>query len=186
MQGKGPKGTTLVGIGQKSGIYWAFDETTGATVWHTLVGPGAALGGIEWGTAYDGGRIYVPLSNSNNVQYNLHFDSPSAIGGSWAALDPKTGAFDWQVPTPDKYSWGSAPRARPTASSCRRASAGGRSNNMFALAAERENPLSSRERLGLVRSRHRQRRRLLGLGYGRSFAYPNTDNTFYAFSVNGK
>ena len=167
MPGKGPKGTTLVGVGQKSGIYWAFDAKTGATVWDTLVGPGAALGGIEWGTAFDGGRIYVPLANSDNKQYNLHIDGPSATGGSYAALDPSTGKFDWQVPTPgDGYCVGNRPRERGERRRLRRRLGRWRKQqHVRALCWEREGPLElPRERLDLVRSRHRQRRRVLGLG----------------------
>src|SRR5208337_2944819 len=48
----------LVGAGQKSGIYWVLDADTGAIVWKTQVGPGGHLGGIQWGTAVDGSRIY--------------------------------------------------------------------------------------------------------------------------------
>jgi len=44
-------GKKLVGIGQKSGIYWAFDPTNGNVVWDTLVGAGTGEGGIQWGTA---------------------------------------------------------------------------------------------------------------------------------------
>ena len=44
----------IVGFGQKSGIYWALNPDDGNIVWSTPVGPGASLGGIEWGTAADG------------------------------------------------------------------------------------------------------------------------------------
>jgi polyvinyl alcohol dehydrogenase (cytochrome) len=47
----------IVGFGQKSGIYWALNPDNGNVVWCTPVGPGASLGGIEWGTATDGQRI---------------------------------------------------------------------------------------------------------------------------------
>ena len=57
-------GRTLLGIGQKSGVYWALNPDTGTVVWQTQVGPGSGFGGIEWGTAFDGTRIYVPISNS--------------------------------------------------------------------------------------------------------------------------
>ncbi len=53
---KGPK--TILGAGQKSGIYFALDPKTGATLWQTQVGPGSSLGGMEWGSATDGKRIY--------------------------------------------------------------------------------------------------------------------------------
>src|SRR5262249_34243375 len=67
--GSGPNmftagGQDLVGVGQKSGIYWAFNPNNGNVVWNTQVGPGSSLGGIEWGTATDGTRIYVPISNA--------------------------------------------------------------------------------------------------------------------------
>jgi outer membrane protein assembly factor BamB len=48
----GPK--TIIGAGQKSGIYYALDPDTGALLWQTQVGPGSSLGGIEWGSASDG------------------------------------------------------------------------------------------------------------------------------------
>jgi polyvinyl alcohol dehydrogenase (cytochrome) len=50
----------IVGFGQKSGIYWAFNPDNGNIVWSTMVGPGGTLGGMEWGTATDGQRIYAP------------------------------------------------------------------------------------------------------------------------------
>jgi polyvinyl alcohol dehydrogenase (cytochrome) len=93
-------GRTLVGDGQKSGVYWVFDARTGKLVWDTLVGPGSTLGGIEWGTAYDQQRIYAPIANPFGTAYTLA-DGQPATGGSWAALNPATGAFDWQVAAPD-------------------------------------------------------------------------------------
>jgi polyvinyl alcohol dehydrogenase (cytochrome) len=99
--GNGSHATTekLVGIGQKSGVYWAFDEATGNVVWHTLVGPGSSLGGIEWGTAYDGQRIYVPNANFFGIPQTL-VGGGTAFRGTWSALDPATGAIQWQVATP--------------------------------------------------------------------------------------
>lgn len=90
----GPK--TILGAGQKSGIYYALDPVTGNELWHTQVGPGSVLGGIEWGSATDGKRIYVANANI----YGL----PSPEGGnagSWAALDPGTGAILWQLADPN-------------------------------------------------------------------------------------
>jgi len=86
---------TILGAGQKSGIYFALNPDTGAELWHTKVGPGSALGGMEWGSASDGKRIYVSIANFYGI--------PSAVGsaGSWAALDPKTGAILWQKADPN-------------------------------------------------------------------------------------
>jgi len=98
---------TLVGDGQKSGIYWAFDPATGKIVWNRLIGPGSSLGGIEWGSAYDGQRIYTteanPALGGPLNTYTLCCGGGTASGGSWAALDPQSGAFDWQTPVPGGY-----------------------------------------------------------------------------------
>lgn len=99
--GKGTNGRlqTLVGDGQKSGIYWAFDPTNGNIVWNRLVGPGTSLGGLEWGSATDVLRIYAAEADPFGIPYTLS-NGQAASGGSWAALNPLTGAFDWQTATP--------------------------------------------------------------------------------------
>ena len=89
----GPK--TIIGAGQKSGIYYALDPDTGAELWHTQVGPGSSLGGIEWGSASDGTRIYVAIANLNGIPY------AAGSAGSWAALDPATGSILWQKADPN-------------------------------------------------------------------------------------
>lgn len=90
-----PSPRTVIGAGQKSGIYSVFDADTGELVWSRLVGPGSYLGGIEWGTATDGKRIYVALSNFDRKPYR------SGSAGSFSALDPATGAVLWQTPDPN-------------------------------------------------------------------------------------
>ncbi|MDB5435194.1 MAG: hypothetical protein JWR47_1451 [Phenylobacterium sp.] len=58
---KGEKGGKEVLLaGQKSGVVYGMDPDTGRTLWTTKVGGGSALGGIEWGMAADGQRLYVP------------------------------------------------------------------------------------------------------------------------------
>jgi polyvinyl alcohol dehydrogenase (cytochrome) len=92
----------IVGVGQKSGIYWALNPDTGEIVWQTIVGPGGITGGIQWGTATDGQRIYVAITNSSHTSYTLANGGPTIDWGSWAALDPETGRILWQTadPTP--------------------------------------------------------------------------------------
>jgi polyvinyl alcohol dehydrogenase (cytochrome) len=90
----------IVGIGQKSGIYWALDADTGTIIWNTVVGPGGTTGGIQWGTATDGTRIYVAITNSSRQSYTLANGGPTIDWGSWAALDPRTGAILWQRADP--------------------------------------------------------------------------------------
>jgi polyvinyl alcohol dehydrogenase (cytochrome) len=90
----------LVGFGQKSGVYWGLNPDTGATVWSTQVGPGGKGGGIQWGTASDGTRIYAAVANSSHQSYVLQ-NGQTTTGGAWSALDPATGNILWQVADPD-------------------------------------------------------------------------------------
>jgi polyvinyl alcohol dehydrogenase (cytochrome) len=93
--GDGWNTKTIIGAGQKSGIYYALDPDTGAMLWSTQVGPGSSLGGIEWGSASDGQRIYVAISNLDGIPY------AAGSAGSWAALNPVTGAILWQKADPN-------------------------------------------------------------------------------------
>ena len=102
--GSGRNRRTVVGVGEKSGVYLVLDAKTGKFIWNTLVGPGGDMGGMEWGTAYDGKRIYVSISNQHHISYRMTEDGKltdiSSTGGSWAALDPKTGKIIWQRADP--------------------------------------------------------------------------------------
>lgn len=89
----------VVGIGQKSGVYWALDGSNGRHLWSTLVGPGSDPGGIQWGTAYDGKRIYAAIGHNTGEAYRLP-TGETITGGSWAALDPSTGRILWQTADP--------------------------------------------------------------------------------------
>jgi polyvinyl alcohol dehydrogenase (cytochrome) len=89
---------TLVGAGQKSGVYYAFNPASGQIVWRTQIGPGTTLGGIEWGSATDGNRIYAAESDFYGTPYTVN--GKMVTGGSWAALNAATGAIEWQTPDP--------------------------------------------------------------------------------------
>jgi polyvinyl alcohol dehydrogenase (cytochrome) len=97
------KPTTLLGVGQKSGVYWALDPATGKAVWKTEVGPGSRLGGMMWGSATDGKRIYVSIGNAAHRPIEIASpagESTTIMGGFWAALDAATGAVLWRTPDP--------------------------------------------------------------------------------------
>jgi polyvinyl alcohol dehydrogenase (cytochrome) len=88
---------TVVGEGEKKAIYWALNADDGTLLWSTHVGPG--LGGREWGTAYDGQRIYVAFPNLLHKTYTLQPSGTQWNGGNWTALDPATGSILWQTAT---------------------------------------------------------------------------------------
>ncbi len=75
-------------IGQKSGMVHAIDpDAEGKILWQTRVGAGGLLGGSQWGSAADGQRVYVAISD-----VVLHSVADAAApGGSRIALDPKAG-----------------------------------------------------------------------------------------------
>ena len=89
----------VIGAGEKSGTYSALSADDGHVLWATNVGPGAADGGILWGSATDGKRIYTENNDGDHVPFQL---SPAKTqtwnAGTWAALDAVTGAILWQVP----------------------------------------------------------------------------------------
>ena len=94
---------TLLGVGQKSGVYWALDPTSGRVVWRTEVGPGSRLGGMMWGSAADGRRIYVSIGNGHHDPVTIPSDTGKPLtttGGFWAALDAATGKILWRTPDP--------------------------------------------------------------------------------------
>jgi polyvinyl alcohol dehydrogenase (cytochrome) len=85
---KGAGGKRLIGAGQKSGWFYALNPKDGTLVWKTQVGPGGMLGGIEFGAATDGERVYAGISNHPRQ-------------GSVSALDGATGNILWHTMNPD-------------------------------------------------------------------------------------
>jgi polyvinyl alcohol dehydrogenase (cytochrome) len=89
---------TLVAVGQKSGVFHVFDAATGAVQWRRQLSepwPSAGLSGIQWGSSYDGRRLYVATYHAGP--------------GTLFALDPADGDVLWQTPNPaNGCSWGGA------------------------------------------------------------------------------
>src|SRR4029078_3460603 len=92
----------LVGFGQKSGGFWALDPPSGNILWSTVGGPGSTTGGIQWGTASDGDRIYAAIGNALHNAYKLAPKGQTITWVSWGALDAHTGQSVWQTADPTK------------------------------------------------------------------------------------
>jgi polyvinyl alcohol dehydrogenase (cytochrome) len=92
--GKG-KPLELVGAGQKSGQYWALDPDSGEVEWVPQAGPGGTAGGLQWGSAVDGTRVYTANANSGGELWSL-FGGGTTTGGVWSAMDAATGEMLWQ------------------------------------------------------------------------------------------
>jgi polyvinyl alcohol dehydrogenase (cytochrome) len=55
-------GKDVVLAGQKSGTLWALDpDASGKLLWRRDFGTGSPLGGIHWGIAFDGKRVFAPI-----------------------------------------------------------------------------------------------------------------------------
>jgi polyvinyl alcohol dehydrogenase (cytochrome) len=171
----------MVGAGAKSGIYWALDAKSGAIVWSTQAGPGSTLGGIEWGTATDGKRIYIAEANAGFLPYDTNPALPHT--SSFAALDPATGAILWQTPDPSgSFDLGAVSTSNGVVYS------GSMSGHMYALDAATGRVL--RDILGQGSSNagpaiSNDGTIYWGNGYSR-FGLGSGSTTFYAFSLNGK
>jgi polyvinyl alcohol dehydrogenase (cytochrome) len=98
--------------GQKSGVVHAVDpDRNGEILWQTSIGKGGALGGIQWGTAFDGSRVYVALSDvqPEPAPPGTPGAQPSfvgamrlnpKVGGGLFALNPENGDIVWSTPHP--------------------------------------------------------------------------------------
>jgi polyvinyl alcohol dehydrogenase (cytochrome) len=86
--------------GQKSGMVYGTDpDTHGRIVWSQRVGRGGIQGGVHFGMASDGERLYVPISDMRDEHNGKTFAEPSRAG--LYALDPTTGKFLWSTPADD-------------------------------------------------------------------------------------
>jgi polyvinyl alcohol dehydrogenase (cytochrome) len=95
-----PDGRDLLFAGQKSGVVYALDPAkSGTVVWQTRVGRGTTNGGVQWGMASDGQKLYAAVNDSARVRGG--FDP--AVGGGLTALNFADGGKAWfaaPVPCP--------------------------------------------------------------------------------------
>jgi polyvinyl alcohol dehydrogenase (cytochrome) len=101
----GKKTGDVLAAGQKSGFLWGLNPDTGAVRWSYFAGPGSSLGGLEWGSASDGKRIYYAVVNLFGVPYGLTNPAPGSAttthAGLWGAVDAFTGQPVWQQADPN-------------------------------------------------------------------------------------
>jgi len=83
--GPRPKGREILVAGQKSGVVYAFDpDAKGKILWQTRVGTGGLNGGVQWGMASDGQKVYASVSDVSAVM-----NTAGPVGG--ATFDPVKG-----------------------------------------------------------------------------------------------
>ena len=111
-----PNGRDVLLAGQKSGVVYALDpDRKGAILWQTRVGKGGTNGGVQWGMASDGQKVYAAVSDlvrkappGTVIQVGLPPDPTQ--GGGLTALRISNGEKVWYAaPQP----CGSKPECSP-------------------------------------------------------------------------
>jgi len=111
-----PGGREILLAGQKSGVVYALDpDHKGEILWQTRVGKGGTNGGVQWGMASDGQKVYAAVSDlarktapGTVIQVGLPPDP--AAGGGLTALRISSGEKVWYAaPQP----CGSTPNCSP-------------------------------------------------------------------------
>jgi polyvinyl alcohol dehydrogenase (cytochrome) len=94
-----PNGHDILLAGQKSGVVYALDpDHKGAILWQTRVGKGGTNGGVQWGMASDGQKVYAAVSDLvRTVSTAGRVGSPpvGTQGGGLTALRISDGEKVW-------------------------------------------------------------------------------------------
>jgi polyvinyl alcohol dehydrogenase (cytochrome) len=99
--------------GQKSGVVYALDpDRGGEMLWQQRVGQGGSMGGVQWGSAADGGNVYVAVSDVHRIPVPNAWatDADPKQGGGMFALRLRDGERVWQAPPAE---CGERPRCSP-------------------------------------------------------------------------
>jgi len=113
-------GRGLLLAGQKSGMVYALDpDRAGALVWQRKVGRGGFFGGVHWGMAADGTRLFAPIADTG-VSDRL---AGVAVPGL-SALDTASGNLLWFAPAPDVCAEADKPACDPGISAAVTATSG--------------------------------------------------------------
>lgn len=93
-----PNGRDVLLVGQKSGVVYALDpDRKGDILWQTRVGRGGTNGGVQWGMASDGQKVYAAVSDlvRKGGSAALGSTPDPAQGGGLTALRVTTGEKVW-------------------------------------------------------------------------------------------
>jgi polyvinyl alcohol dehydrogenase (cytochrome) len=109
-------GRELVVAGQKSGVLWALNPDNGQLVWSNRVGRGSASGGVHWGMAFDGTRVFAPL-NDPGIPPGVSIGGQPA-NPNWGpgihAVNAATGEIEWTYKPNQRDCGADVPAAQAT------------------------------------------------------------------------
>ncbi len=92
-----PRRKRVLILGQKTGmVYGVNPDAQGKLLWHQRAGTGGLLGGVQWGPATDGTKVYVAVSD---LAFQGRGPDPSK-GGGISAYQVSNGKLLWKTPPP--------------------------------------------------------------------------------------
>ena len=94
-----PSGEEVLVVGQKSADVFALDPDDGKLRWRRRTGRGGFAGGVHWGMAAEGARVYAP--NADTLFLPSDAQRGEAKPGVFA-LDAGTGKTVWFTPAQDQ------------------------------------------------------------------------------------
>ncbi|MES2498216.1 MAG: PQQ-binding-like beta-propeller repeat protein [Pseudomonadota bacterium] len=93
-------GGRMLVVGQKSGEAWGLDPDSGRVVWKRQLGHGGTQGGVHFGMAAEGPRVYVPINDMPDTGDARVYDA-SIRGSGLHAIDAATGTVLWNARAPE-------------------------------------------------------------------------------------
>ncbi len=88
-------GRRMLVAGQKSGVAYGIHPDTGAIIWSQRAGHGGTQGGIHFGMAVEGQRVYLPVNDMDDTRDARVYDE-TQHGAGIHAIDAATGKFVWR------------------------------------------------------------------------------------------
>ncbi len=115
-------GKQMLVLGQKSGVAHGVDPDTGKIVWDRRLGHGGTQGGVHFGMAAEGPKVYVPIVDLADTHDGRVYDK-ALNGAGMHAIDAATGNILWSNKADDIC--GGAPYCDPGVSAAATALPGG-------------------------------------------------------------
>ncbi len=92
-----PDGRQILVVGHKNGSISGHDpQREGETLWMSKVGRGSIQGGVHFGMAAEGTRVYLPINDMNNTRNGDVLD-PALARPGMHAVDAATGDVLWST-----------------------------------------------------------------------------------------
>lgn len=94
-------GKDIIVAGQKSGIAFGIDPDSGKILWQRRLGHGGTQGGVHFGMAAEGLRVFVPINDMADTKDGRKYDA-RIRGAGIHAVDARSGRMLWSQKAPDR------------------------------------------------------------------------------------